>query len=90
MEFEVVDNSRVMAGRRAGLPTAQMIIDKGVDVVITGNCGPNAMQILSSAGVKVITDVSGSIQDVLSSYKIGNELNNPQTKITGYLEMGNG
>jgi len=48
MEFEAVDNSNAMAAGGAGISTAQMIASKGVEVVLTGNCGPNAYQTLSA------------------------------------------
>jgi len=47
MEFEDLDNSNAMAAGGAGISTAQMIASKGVEVVLTGNCGPNAYQTLS-------------------------------------------
>ena len=52
MEFEVVDNSSAMAAGGAGISAAQMIADKGVEAVLTGNCGPNAYQVLSAAGIR--------------------------------------
>jgi predicted Fe-Mo cluster-binding NifX family protein len=54
MEFESVDNSNALASGGAGISTAQMIASKGVEVVLTGNCGPNAYRTLSAAGIQVI------------------------------------
>ena len=42
MEFETVDNSSAMAAGGAGISAAQAITDKGVQAVLTGNCGLNA------------------------------------------------
>ena len=61
MEFDTVENSGALAGGGAGIATAQMIASKGVEAVLTGNCGPNAFQVLSAAGIKVITGVSGEL-----------------------------
>jgi len=55
MEFESVENSSAQASGGAGISTGQMIVDKGVEAVLTGNCGPNAYQVLSAAGIKVVT-----------------------------------
>jgi len=55
MELEALENSNVAAAGGAGISTAQMIANKGAEVVLTGNCGPNAYQTLSAAGVQVIT-----------------------------------
>ena len=58
MQFEAVENSNIMAGGGAGISSAQMMADKGVQAVLTGNCGPNAYETLSAAGIQVITGVS--------------------------------
>ena len=71
MQFEAVENSSAMAPGGAGISAAQMIASKGVQAVLTGNCGPNAYQVLSAAGIKVITGVSGKVQEVIQSYKSG-------------------
>jgi len=71
MEFESLENSGAMAAGGAGISTAQMIAEKGVEVVLTGNCGPNAYRTLSAAGVQVVTGVSGRIRDAVEAYKAG-------------------
>jgi predicted Fe-Mo cluster-binding NifX family protein len=71
MEFEAIENFNVMAAGGAGIATAQMIAGKGVEAVLTGNCGPNAYQVLSAAGIKVITGVSGKVKDVVEGYRAG-------------------
>ena len=71
MEFETIENFNVMAAGGAGISTAQMIAGKGVETVLTGNCGPNAYQVLSAAGIKVITGVSGKVKDVIEGYRDG-------------------
>ena len=71
MEFEALENSNAMAAGGAGISTGQMIVGKGVEVVLTGNCGPNAYQVLSAAGLQIITGVSGKIKDAIEEYKLG-------------------
>jgi predicted Fe-Mo cluster-binding NifX family protein len=71
MEFEAIENFNVMAAGGAGISTGQMIAGKGVEAVLTGNCGPNAYQVLSAAGIKVITGVSGKVKDVIEGYRAG-------------------
>jgi predicted Fe-Mo cluster-binding NifX family protein len=70
-EFEAVNNSNASAAGGAGISTAQMIAEKGVEAVLTGNCGPNAHGVLSSAGIQIITGVSGKIKDAIEGYKLG-------------------
>jgi len=71
MDFEVMDNSSAMAAGGAGIAAAQTIAGKGVQVVLTGNCGPNAFSVLEAAGIKVMTGVSGTVQEVVEGYKAG-------------------
>jgi len=87
MEFEVMDNTRYMADRGAGIPSAQAIIHKGVNVVLTGKCGPNAFYTLSGAGVKVITDVSGPIPEVIKSFIEGKFQSDSQPNPSGDFGM---
>lgn len=71
MEFESTENTNIMAGGGAGISTAQMVANMGVQVVLTGNCGPNAYQTLSAGGIQVITGVSGSVKEAIEGYKTG-------------------
>ena len=70
-QFEALENSSAMGSGGVGISAAQMIAGKGVEAVITGNCGPNAHQALSAAGIKVITGVTGSVRDAIEDYKSG-------------------
>lgn len=94
MEFEAVDNSSAMAAGGAGISAAQMIADKGVKAVLTGNCGPNAYQVLSPAGIQVITGVSGKAKDVIEGYRAGKFQASSQPNVPGHFgtgrEMGRG
>jgi predicted Fe-Mo cluster-binding NifX family protein len=69
--FEAVENSHAQNSGGAGIQAGQLVVSKGVEVVLTGNMGPNAFQVVQSAGIKVITGVSGKISEVLERYKSG-------------------
>ncbi|HUV76127.1 MAG TPA: NifB/NifX family molybdenum-iron cluster-binding protein [Dehalococcoidales bacterium] len=90
IEFEAIDNSSAMAAGGAGISAAQMIVDKGVEAVITGNCGPNAYQVLSAAGIKVISGVAGKVQDAIEDYKSGKLSPSSQPNVLGHFGMGRG
>jgi len=90
MEFEAVDNSSAMAGGGAGISAAQGIADKGVEAVLTGNCGPNAHQVLSSAGIQIITGVSGKIKDAIEGYRDGKFKTSSQPNVPDHFGMGGG
>ena len=90
MEFEALKNSGVQAGGGAEIGTAQTIAVKGVEVVLTGNCGPNAFQVLFTAGIKVRTGVSGKVQDTAHDYKVGSLQPASQPNVPGHFGMGRG
>ncbi len=71
MEFEVMENSSATAAGGAGIATAQAITGKGVEVILTGHCGPNAFNVLEAAGTKVMTNVSGPVRQAVEGYKQG-------------------
>jgi len=90
MQFEAVENVSGMASGGAGIVTAQMVAGRGVEAVLTGNCGPNAFQVLSTAGVKVVTGVSGKVQDAVDSYKAGKLKASCQPNVAGHFGLGHG
>jgi len=71
MEFEAIENPATMAPGGAGIQAAQLIAEKGVEAVVTGDCGPNAYQVLSTAGVPVFVGASGKLRDVVEAFKRG-------------------
>lgn len=71
LEFEAVQNSNLEVMGGAGVQSGQLIANKQVKAVLTGNVGPNAFQTLQTAGIDVITGVSGSVKEVIEKYKNG-------------------
>jgi len=71
MSFEIFDNPNADQGGGAGILSAQFIAAKGARALITGHCGPNAMQTLSAAGVQVYVGQAGTVQDLVDNFKSG-------------------
>jgi predicted Fe-Mo cluster-binding NifX family protein len=69
--WEAVANSNIDAAGGAGIRTAQLVLDKGAAAVITGNVGPNAMNVLSGGGIPVYTGVSGTVESAVKLYQEG-------------------
>lgn len=72
--FEAHSNKQnIDAVQGAGIQAGQRVANLGVNVVLTGNIGPNAFRTLSASFIKVFTvgkDIE-TVQDVLSEWKEG-------------------
>lgn len=51
-EFKSITNNGVSSGGGAGIAAASQLIEKDVSVIITGNLGPNAFELVEKAGIK--------------------------------------
>lgn len=71
MDFNVIDNENTAAAGGAGISSAKVVIDAGAEVVLTGNCGPNAQRTLSAAGIKLYTGVAGTVAEAIELFKSG-------------------
>ncbi|MBU8849686.1 MAG: NifB/NifX family molybdenum-iron cluster-binding protein [Desulfobacterales bacterium] len=71
MSFDVFDNEYKSMGGGAGIQAANFIHSKDVEVVLTGNCGPNAMNVFSECKIDVVTGQAGLIKDVVGKFKKG-------------------
>jgi predicted Fe-Mo cluster-binding NifX family protein len=70
--IESFDNSaNINAMQGAGIQAAKTVFEKGVNVLVTGRCGPNAFKTLQAAGVKVVVDQSGPVLDAVAKLKSG-------------------
>ncbi len=71
MNVEAFENKNASFGGGAGIQSAQFVASQKAKAVITGNCGPNAIQTFSAAGVQVYVGQSGIIRNIVESYKNG-------------------
>lgn len=67
-QVEGVDNPNLTLGSGAGIQSAQFMAQHEVEVILTGNCGPNAYQTLNAAGIEVVTGVSGKVGDAIQQF----------------------
>lgn len=88
MDFKYIGNPNVNASGGAGIQTAQMVSDEGVEVVLTGNVGPNAYRVLESAGVKICTGASGTAEEAIRDYKDGKLSSVNSATVDEYFGMG--
>ncbi len=72
MSCESIPNPNVSAVGGAGIQSAQLVAEKGAEVVITGHIGPNAASALSAAGIKVVTGVQGlTVREAVERFVTG-------------------
>lgn len=72
MRHESIPNPNINAYGGAGVKSAQLVVEKGVQVVITGHVGPNAQEALQAAGIKVVTGAQGmSVREAVDRYLKG-------------------
>ncbi len=88
LNFEVFENENGALGGGAGIQSAQFVVSKGVEAVITGNCGPNAMQVISAAGVPLYTGQSGTVKDIVGAYKNGKLTAGTKANVSAHAGMG--
>lgn len=85
MQHEAVSNPNVGAGGGAGISTAQMVVDKGAQAVLTGNVGPNAFGVLDQAGISVYTGISGTVRQAAERFKAGGMSSTTSPTVGGHF-----
>lgn len=70
MKFEAVSNLGEQMQNGAGPKAAELIIDKGAEVVLTGHVGDKAEDVLKRAGIKIVNGFTGNekVKDALNNY----------------------
>lgn len=88
MNFEVFDNENIALSGGAGIQSAQFVASKGIQAVITGNCGPNAVRTLSAAGIKLFVDQSGTVKEAIERYKNRELRSTVEPSVSDHYGMG--
>ncbi len=88
-ETEIIKNPGLEAMGGAGITAAQAVVSAGAQVIITGNLGPRAFQILQASRVRIITGVFGlSAQKALEKYQKGELEKTNQANVPGHFGLG--
>jgi len=89
--FEAAENPNLSASGGAGIQSAQLVANKGVEALITGQVGPNAFTTLQAAGIKILTGASGKGREVLEKYQKGQISSSAQgPTVQAHFGMGMG
>jgi predicted Fe-Mo cluster-binding NifX family protein len=68
MEFEAFPNSGTRMAHGAGPRTVQEFVQRGTEVVLTGQVGPKAQQALDAASLEVVTGTHGTVREAIEAY----------------------
>ena len=90
MSFEAYDNENTGLAGGAGIQSAQFVVSKGAEVVITGNIGPNALRVLSAAGVRRFIGQEGTVSRAIDEYKKGSLRSMSEASISGLASTSGG
>jgi predicted Fe-Mo cluster-binding NifX family protein len=80
-------NEFATAGGGAGTQTAQSAIRQGAQVVVTGNIGPNAYNVLQAGKLKVYSGVSGSVREAIARLNKGELRQTPGSTVPPHSGM---
>lgn len=70
-EVNFIKNEAANVGGGAGIQAANQVIRENIKIVITGNLGPNASQVLESSDIKIILKEVKKISDIINDYSTG-------------------
>ena len=66
--FTVIDNAAQANTGGAGIAAAQLVIDSGADVIITGQLGPNALEVLNNTDIGLYQGISGTVYENIVAF----------------------
>lgn len=67
--YRFFENKAQQSGGGAGIAAAQQMIDEDVKIVLTGNMGPNAYNVIKDAGIKIYRIGSVSVEKAVQLFK---------------------
>jgi len=88
MTCEAHENQSMSLGGGAGIQAAQFVASQGAKVVITGNCGPNAVRTLSAAGIDLILGQVETVRQAVEDFKSGRLKTSTEPNVADHYGMG--
>lgn len=71
METEAFPNDNRNQTSGAGVQAAGFVISKGARAILTGSCGPKAMDVFNAQNIPVYTGHAGEIRQTVEAFKKG-------------------
>lgn len=70
-ESAFLDNPAATSQGGAGIKAAQLLVDNGIEALITPRCGGKAIDVINAANIKVYKTINSSIKENLESFNTG-------------------
>ncbi len=61
-----------------------MLKEKGVEIIICGNLGTGAKNMISKQGLQLVAGAKGKVEDVVESFIVGRLKHNPESSCSGH------
>ena len=87
-EHTVIPNEAGISGGGAGISSGQLMVEKGVEAIVTGNVGPNAMNVLKAADIKIYRGKNESVKKNIENFK-SEQLEKITETVPSHFGMGN-
>ena len=81
----IIENPAAVSGGGAGIAAGQMMVENNVQAIITGNVGPNAMNVLKAAEIEIYRGENGPVNANIEKLLAGK-----LEKITGTVPSHSG
>ena len=85
-----VPNAAAQAGMGAGVAAAQAVAQQGVQAVISGNFGPNALMVLKQSGIKIYQASGLTANQAVKQFIEGKLQEIKAPSVEGHFGMGAG
>lgn len=71
-QYRFLENTAASSQGGAGIKAAQLLVDNGVNVLVTPRCGQNAADVLTAVGIKLFKSNGKSAEKTVEEYLSGN------------------
>ncbi len=89
MIFDALENERMGETLQIDeIQAARLVIDAGVEAVLTGNCGFETRRMLAAAGIRLFQSVPGTVQENVEQFQSGRLLEVPTPGLRQPVEAG--
>jgi predicted Fe-Mo cluster-binding NifX family protein len=92
LDVEALDNSaNISVAQGAGIQAASMVCAKGAKALLTGSCGPKAMNAFSVGKVDVYTGQQGTVREAVERFRQGGLMSSDKANVgEKYGKTGSG